>query len=157
MSNKKDKLPLKEKIKRFFTNWMDSMILDFFEEDDHEEEERIQIIAENIVEENKHYRREEEIIFPRLKVKGITGTPWLLKKEHKRRKSQKRTFLKYVENPKENEDQLIDLVNSMSYILREHVFKENTILYPIAIEQSDEWGTIRKEAKKIGCCQFQPL
>lgn len=122
-----------------------------------EEEEIIRIIAENTVEEDKHYRREEEILFPRLKAKGITGTPWVLKKDHARLKSKKRKFLNYAENPEKNEEQLIDLINSLPHLLREHVFKENTILYPIVIEKLDEWDIIRQEAEKIGYCQFQPV
>lgn len=39
MRDKKEKRSLKEKIKRFLTEWMDFIILDFFEEDNNEEDD----------------------------------------------------------------------------------------------------------------------
>lgn len=122
-----------------------------------EERDVLRSIAENFVEANKHYTREEEVLFQRLQSKGINGTPSVLKRDHERLESLKERFLKYAKNPEGNEEELIKLIDSLPYLLREHIFKENTILYPIAIEKLEDWDSILKEAKKIGFCQFQSL
>ncbi len=108
----------------------------------------LRIIGENMVEANKHYRREEETLFPRLEAKGITSTSWLLKKDHELLQSRKMKLLEYSKDSKRSGSQLLELIGTLPHLVREHVFKENTILYPIAMEKVEEWMQYEKKRKK---------
>jgi DUF438 domain-containing protein len=44
--------------------------------------------------------------------------------------------------------------------LRDHIFKENNVLYPAALEVIEDesvWTRLKQECDKIGYCCFKPL
>jgi uncharacterized protein len=66
-----------------------------------------------------------------------------------------------VSNSKFNEfkKELDEVAKYIVLSLREHIFKENNILYPTALEAIDEkesWKRTKKECDKIGYCCFTP-
>ena len=54
---------------------------------------------------------------------------------------------------------LDEVVRFLAPTLREHIFKENNILYPTALEVIDNtevWVRLKGECDKIGYCCFKP-
>ena len=66
-----------------------------------------------------------------------------------------------VENIDFNEykEKLSKLSNDICFELRDHIYKENYILYPTALESIDDknnWSNIKEKCDKIGYCDFTP-
>ncbi len=121
-------------------------------------------IAEHLVEANKHHQREEEVLFPEMEKSGITEPPEIMREEHKDIKPKKKELYKLAENYKKLSYQ--DFVKKVKEIaeflikeLPDHIYKEDNILYPIAIEvikEEKRWEEIKEKCDKIGYCCFTP-
>ena len=56
-------------------------------------------------------------------------------------------------------ERLDQLAKELVYELKDHIFKENYILYPTAleaIESADKWKEMRVKCDEIGYCPFTP-
>lgn len=116
----------------------------------------LQDLAEHMVETEKHHEREEETIFPRMRDEGVTGPPRMMELEHDDLKPKKKELFELSEDPEENKERIIELIDYITLNLRDHIFKENNILYPSALEELKDWDDIVKEADEIGYCCFTP-
>lgn len=122
------------------------------------EKERVRLmeIAEHLVETEKHHEREEEALFPRLEGKGIVGPPRVMRSEHEEMLPKKKRLKELAENPEENLKEIKDIAGFLSFHLRDHIFKENNILYPTALEEIIDWDDVKKQSDDIGYCCFTP-
>lgn len=128
-----------------------------------EELKRLESIAHALLDAESHHEREEKALFPRLEKHGITGPPSIMRMEHIDLRKRKRAIGELVENRGnlgygEFADKLQEVGNYILKVLREHIFKENNILYPAALESlnDDEWNEIKTEFDDIGYCCFTP-
>ncbi len=110
-----------------------------------------------------HHKREEDVLFPLMEKKGIDGPPSVMRMEHeelrKRKKglkdavmnSKRMKYAEFASKAEENGDFIVS-------VLREHIGKENNILYPMSMEvvSEEEWKDARKKFDKIGYCCFSP-
>lgn len=119
-------------------------------------------IAKHLIEAELHHQREEDVLFPELEKRGILGPPEMMRMEHKELRSKKKELLKIVQNINKtnfNIKRLNKVVNFIISMLGEHIYKENNILYPMAlevIEEKDIWDKMKIECDKIGYCCFTP-
>ncbi|MEM3421794.1 MAG: DUF438 domain-containing protein [Candidatus Hadarchaeum sp.] len=125
--------------------------------------EKLRDIAHHLVEAESHHKREEDVLFPELERRGVTGPPMVMRMEHTELRTRKHALKELAENWK-----AIDYKNFISrlneaggYIiqnLNDHIFKENNILYPTALQVIDEtaWGKIKNKFDEIGYCCFTP-
>lgn len=120
------------------------------------EEKRLQELADHLVDSEKHHDREEEVIFPRLEAKGIDGPPRIMRQDHDKFKPKKKELKKLAENPKKNKEEIIDIIDFLTLNLKDHIFKEDNILYPTALKKLKDWTKIKEEANQVGYCQFTP-
>ncbi|MFW5988417.1 MAG: DUF438 domain-containing protein [bacterium] len=125
--------------------------------------EKLQDIAHHLIETEKHHQREEDAIFPEVYKKGVTGPTRIMRMEHddlwpgKERLEQlahnagEMDFSKFKQELKENAEYLV-------LTLRDHIFKENNILYPTAKEviEENKWDSIKEKCNEIGYCCFTP-
>ncbi len=123
---------------------------------DEEEKEELYHISEHIVETEKHHEREEEVLFPRMENEGITGPTRIMKLEHEDMWPKKERLNELAEDIEDNEEEIMELIGYLSLNLRDHIFKENNILYPSAFDELEDWEEIRKEMDEIGYCCFTP-
>ena len=59
----------------------------------------------------------------------------------------------------EYKSELKRLSNAICFELKDHIFKENYILYPTALESinsDDKWVSMKKECDNLGYCSFTP-
>ena len=120
-------------------------------------------IGEHLVEADKHHQREEDALFPILEKFGVTEPPAIMREEHKELRAKKNelcqiakdykniSYVKFVKKIK-------NITEYLSKELSNHIYKENNILYPMAIEAipKKEWIEIKRQCDKIGYCCFTP-
>lgn len=112
---------------------------------------------------DKHYRRKENLLFPYLESKGITGPPTVMWGKH----DETRAFLKEAIEALRNAggktaseiSGLIDKVLApASKSVIDMVMKEDEILFPMAMDEltDQEWYDVLQQTNEIGYCLFDP-
>lgn len=133
---------------------------------DNEQEEfkRLTDVADHLVGAEPHHQREEEVLFPEIEKRGVFGPPQVMRMEHeelRRRKEELKELAESVDGTEFDtfKKRLDAVAKFITFTLRDHIFKENNILYPTALQviQEDEtWHEMRLECDKIGYCCFTP-
>jgi DUF438 domain-containing protein len=121
-------------------------------------------ISAHLSEAEKHHEREEKALFPALEERGITGPTRIMRMEHADMRSHKKRLSELVEhaaqhNYAEVKDEIVNEARYIAANLREHIVKENSILYPAAFEAINydaAWDSIRRTSDDIGYCCFTP-
>jgi len=121
-------------------------------------------IAEHLLGAEPHYQREEQILFPALEKRGVFGPPQIMKREHEDLRTHKHELKRLITGVSrlglnDLKKQLDGNIKFLVFNLREHIFKENNILYPTALEVITEpeiWQGMKVAADKIGYCCFTP-
>ncbi|MEM2816060.1 MAG: DUF438 domain-containing protein [Candidatus Bathyarchaeia archaeon] len=128
-------------------------------------EEILQIkhIASDLLDAEKHYLREENALFPVLEKHGVTEPPAIMWMEHNQLREKKKQLHalagKAEEMPfQEFKRQISPLSTALADALSSHIYKENNILFPIALKAitDQEWSVIREGFDEIGYCCFTP-
>lgn len=129
-----------------------------------EDIDELKNLAEQIISAENHHLREENALFPELEKLGITGPTRIMRLEHNELRARKRTLLDIASSfDTSNKDEALkEIDEAAKYIvfnLRDHIFKENHILYPSALENIEEaiWLDIREKCDEIGYCPFTSI
>lgn len=109
-----------------------------------------------------HHLREEDALFPELERRGISGPPTVMRLEHDDLRPKKHKLEVLAREALEMDQEefrhhLAALSRHIIFNLRDHIFKENHILYPAAVETITErevWSKIEEECDKIGYTPF---
>ncbi len=107
---------------------------------------------------DKHYSRKENLIFPYLEKYGVTAPPkvmWGVDDEVRQKlKGIKLDLVNYTGNKGE----LVGKIENAIEQIREMVFKEESILFPMSLETlvEDEWIQIYEESDEIGFALITP-
>ena len=143
---------IKEEIKKLSKYDEDSPVFD-----------RLRELAQHIIETEKHHDREEETIFPRLREEGVSGPANIMEMEHEDMWPRKERLARLAEEVEEMDfdefkKKLSEDIEYLGLHLRDHIFKENNILYPTAqkLIAEDAWKDIEKRSDEIGYCCFTP-
>lgn len=131
---------------------------------DSDEFKTLKSISEHLLAAESHHEREEEVLFPELEARGITGPPRIMRMEHNDLRKRKKALKHLVQSAEdyklmEFKKQLHTIAAFLVPTLRDHIFKENNILYPTAVQTiKDEsvWKRMKDESDKIGYCCFTP-
>jgi len=117
-------------------------------------------IARHIVSSSDHVHLEDELIFPELDRLGYISTPSILTTEHLTLTLCAENLMKLVilaENdviePEKFKSNLDEFAKTIISVGREHIFTEDKILYPIAvqlIEDPKDWHRIRALSDEVG-------
>lgn len=124
--------------------------------------EMLKHIAEHLVEADKHHQREEDVLFPMLRKFGVTEPPAIMEEEHKDLKARKKALNEIANNKKISYPDFVKKVKELAdYIIKElpnHIYKEDNILYPMALQviPKSKWPEIKKKCDDIGYCCFTP-
>jgi len=115
-------------------------------------------VTERLVGAESHHQREEDVLFPELVRLGIEGPPRVMEMEHTDLRERERTLLATTAAALAGERpaaarvavQAVGLVR----FLREHIAKEDGVLYPTALAAIGEaaWDEIRRRCDAIGYC-----
>lgn len=119
-------------------------------------------LIENIIAAEPHHQREENVLFVELEKNNIIGPPKVMRLEHHEIRQLKHDIKGFIDNislekieafKKDINFAIPELLTS----LREHIFKENNILYPMAfrtITDENKWLEMKKKCDEIGYCSF---
>jgi uncharacterized protein len=129
-----------------------------------EEFERLNHIAEHLVETERHHRREEQVLFPELERRGVEGPPAVMRQEHEQLRPRKQRLLELARSAEAADfdafkQELAELTETIVPMLRAHIFKENNVLYPMALQVIDDesvWRQLKAACDEIGYCCFTP-
>src|SRR3989338_2871891 len=121
-------------------------------------------IVEHLIGAEPHHQREEQILFPELEKRCVFGPPQVMLQEHEELRKHKHELERLGQeaetlNFNDLKKQLDATAKFLVFNLRDHIFKENNILYPTALDVITEpeiWQAMKMAADKIGYCCFTP-
>ena len=107
---------------------------------------------------DKHYSRKENLIFPYLEKYGITAPPKVMWGVDDEIRSKIKGIKLDLSNYSGNKEELIDKINDATDQLKEMIYKEEKILFPMSLETltEDEWILIYNESDEIGFALIVP-
>ena len=126
--------------------------------------EDLKTIANNILDAENHHQREEQVLFAEMEDRSITGPTRIMRMEHEDLRAKKK-LLKQADDEvsilefNEFKEKVDEVAKYIIFNLRDHIFKENYILYPTAVESIKEdevWKDMKRRCDKIGYCGFTP-
>lgn len=129
-----------------------------------EEFEALKTVVYNILDAENHHQREEQVLFAEMENREITGPTRIMRMEHDDLRAKKK-FLKQAAEEvsklefNEFKEKVDDTAKYIIFNLRDHIFKENYILYPTAIEsiaEKETWEDMKIRCDEIGYCGFTP-
>lgn len=108
---------------------------------------------------DKHYSRKENLMFPYLEKYGITAPPKVMWGVDDEIREGIKETKKFLVNYKGNKEEVIKKLEETINKALEMVFKEESILFPMALDTliEDEWIKILNESDEIGYCLTEPL
>lgn len=125
---------------------------------------KMSILANNILEAEKHHQREEDVLFPELEKRNITGPTRIMRMEHEDLRARKKVLRETADLASSLDFDLCKSIidETSKYLvfqLRDHIYKENYILYPTAIDaikENEIWKDMKAKCDLIGYCPFTP-
>lgn len=118
----------------------------------------INALAVRLLEAEPHHEREERVLFPALRARGVQGPPAVMEAEHMELRALKQAIHDASSGGDADEERWSGLRRdalALVELLRTHIHKENEILYPIAIQvvaDPAEWERMKKRCDVIGYC-----
>lgn len=156
-----------EKIKEFLTD-LEAVNLDIQRLNNYSENPNLFIklgeLADNILSAEKHHKREEDVLFKELEKRNITGPTRIMRMEHNDLRERKRLLKEAASeagttNFDECRKKIDELSKYIVFNLRDHIYKENYILYPTALDAIKDnalWIKMKNKSDEIGYCPFTP-
>lgn len=112
---------------------------------------------------DKHYRRKENLLFPYLEKKEITGPPAVMWGKHDEIREQLKAAHEALSSDakadREEWRTVIEMVFKPALeAIEEMIYKEEQILFPMAMEEltTQEWYEIYKQSVEIAFCLYDP-
>lgn len=128
-----------------------------------EDQEKLKDVAHHLVEAESHHQREEDVLFPELEKKDIVEPPQIMRLDHVEFRKRKQELYQMAHNSQdydfaEFKARVIELGEYLTKELESHIFKEDNILYQIALQvlSPEEWEKVKKDCDKLGYCCFTP-
>ncbi|MEM2905122.1 MAG: PAS domain-containing protein, partial [Candidatus Bathyarchaeia archaeon] len=126
-----------------------------------EGEKELRHILEHIRGSESHYLREENVLFPYLEKHGVTQPPAIMWMEHDKIREIKRSLYALLDASSPTSldaEKLERIAFSLADTLTSHFYKENSILFPTALQvmSESEWQEVRRQFDELGYCSFTP-
>lgn len=120
-------------------------------------------VSHHLIEAESHHQREEDVLFPKLRSHDITEPVDIMKLDHEEFRQRKKALYNYAHNWQEYsfadyKSKVLELGEYLARELESHIFKEDNILYQMALQVLDqqEWDQVKRECDKMGYCCFTP-
>ncbi|PFN09862.1 DUF438 domain-containing protein [Bacillus cereus] len=107
---------------------------------------------------DKHYSRKENLLFPYLEKYGIYGPTQVMWGVDDRIRAAIKEAKQKLINYNQDKKSVLDSVSFVIHDVTEMIFKEENILFPMALQTltEDEWLKIAHESDEIGYCLTSP-
>ncbi|MGL4742017.1 MAG: DUF438 domain-containing protein [Sarcina sp.] len=121
-------------------------------------------VSQLILDAELHHKREEDVLFVELEKLGVTGPTRVMKEEHVSLREKKEHINKISKNYPKIKFEMVkvklnNLIPALCFELRDHIVKENHILYPTAYDtiiSKEKWDEMIERCDEIGYCPFTP-
>lgn len=133
--------------------------LNKFKKDDNEENINNLIQEINLLWDiDKHYSRKENLVFPYLEKYGVTAPPKVMWGVDDDIRALIKEIKLMLTNYKGNVEDVVEKIEQTTHQIKEMIFKEESILFPMALETltEDEWISIYDESDEIGYTLVAP-
>jgi hypothetical protein len=121
--------------------------------------EEVVALARALIAAEPHHRREEEVLFPTLEQLGIHGPPTVMRAEHATLRHSKQRLeqeaLAALRRSGQGWTETMRTARTLTQLLREHIRKEDEVLYPTAHERltdPESWAQMQRRCDAIGYC-----
>ncbi|NLK85965.1 MAG: DUF438 domain-containing protein [Clostridiaceae bacterium] len=106
----------------------------------------------------KHYLRKENLLFPFLEKYGITAPPQVMWGVDDEIRASLKEAERLLENYSGNKRAALDMVNQAVNRVSEMIYKEENILFPMALDtiSEDEWIKVEEGSEEFGYCLIEP-
>ncbi len=123
---------------------------------------KLEHISRHLSAAEEHCQREEQVIFPQLKAKGFSASSKLINIQHEQLKvriDQLRQLVWSIEEISfyDFKKVLQQLIGYIVPVMRHHIFIENNLIFPLALEVIDDpsvWAKIKDICDDIGYCAY---
>jgi len=107
---------------------------------------------------DKHYSRKENLLFPFIEKYGITAPPKVMWGVDDEIRAAIKETHRLLTNYNGRKDEVASKAEETANKVNEMIFKEENILFPMALETltEDEWLRIEQESEGIGYCLTRP-
>ena len=107
---------------------------------------------------DKHYSRKENLIFPYLERYGVTAPPKVMWGVDDEIRASLKDIKLMLTDYKGNKEEILEKIKDTIHEIKEMIYKEEKILFPMALETltEDEWITIYNESDEIGYAIISP-
>jgi DUF438 domain-containing protein len=120
--------------------------------------------AVEIIGAENHHKREEDVLFPQLEMRRITGPTRIMRMEHDQLRAKKKEIKKLAEEVESMDfvqfkNSLNEAAKYLIFNLRDHIYKENHILYPSSVQTLTDpnlWAEMKDACDRVGYCSFTP-
>ncbi|MAE29038.1 MAG: hypothetical protein CMJ87_08700 [Planctomycetes bacterium] len=120
--------------------------------------EALNKLGQTLVDAEPHHAREEEVLFPAVEERGMAGPPAVMRAEHVEFRQLKKGVRDIAAEMLESssDDRWRELARTGKHLvalLRDHIFKEDNILYPMAVQiltDDNQWREMTTRADAIG-------
>lgn len=111
-----------------------------------------------LMEIDKHYSRKENLLFPYLEKYGITAPPMVMWGVDDEIRAELKAIKDLLASYQGNREEIIQKIEQALHKVSEMIFKEEKILFPMALEKltEDEWASIAEESDEIGYTFVNP-
>lgn len=99
-----------------------------------------------------HYEKKENLLFPYLEKYGVTAPPKVMWGVDDEIRTQLKAALAMLRQNFSDKDELVLLMKGTMERIKEMIFKEEHILFPMLLDKltEDEWRLIAKESREFG-------
>lgn len=107
---------------------------------------------------DKHYSRKENLLFPYLEKYGVTAPPQVMWGVDDEIRAKVKAAKLELANYKGDKKEVVDKIKDAAAQIKDMIFKEENILFPMALETltEDEWISIYKDSDEIGFAIIPP-
>lgn len=107
---------------------------------------------------DKHYLRKENLLFPFMEKYGITAPPKVMWGVDDEIRAELKAIKVMLQKDANNKDEILAHIDAALKKIKDMIFKEENILFPMVIEtlSEDEWETIEKDSDELGYCITEP-
>lgn len=124
---------------------------------------QINQLSINLISAEPHHQREEQVLFKAMEELGISGPPQVMRMEHEVMRKMKHDLKSETENSDGDWPvqvaKVCQLISALCSNLRQHIDKEDNILYPMALQSitdAAKWEEMKVRCDEIGYCCFCP-
>ncbi len=133
--------------------------LDRFEKNDKQENiEALLAHMKKLLEVDRHFSRKENILFPYLEKYEITGPPKVMWGVDDEIREDIKKSIRLLNNYDGSSKNAAESVRKAVHGVKEMIFKEENILFPLALETltEDEWKKMEEDSDEIGYTLVRP-